>query len=122
MSRVTRDVSLSDVADLLSHPPRATVAFVHGGGVDVVPARARCTAETHRFAVASSAAPSLDAHEVVLVVEDGSCGWFGLRGFSVRGLATRVEAPALEPSDDLAWYAVEPRRVLAWDYGAIREA
>ena len=120
--RVTRDVSLSEVRDLLEHPRRATIAFVDSGAVGVLPARARCTVETHQFAIPSDAAPDLDAREVVLVVDDGSCGWFGLRGFSVRGVAARLEAPASDASAGLAWYAIEPRRVLAWDYGAIREA
>lgn len=122
MPYVTRDVGIADLANLLAHPPRASVAFVHDGAVDVLPVRARCTAETHRFAVASGAAPSLDAREVVLLIEDGSCAWFGLRGVSVRGVAARIEAPAAEGSDDVTWYAIEPSRVLAWDYGALRAA
>ncbi|HXQ21944.1 MAG TPA: hypothetical protein VN812_09745 [Candidatus Acidoferrales bacterium] len=118
--RVTRDVSVLALRDLLEHPPRATVAFMDGGAVDLLPARARCTAETHQFGVVSDTPLNLDHCEVVLVIDAGSNSWFQLRGFSVRGVAIRVQPPASEGSD-LTWYAIEPRRILAWDYGAIRE-
>lgn len=118
--RVTRDVSLSSLQDLLESPPRATVAFTDGGVVDILPARARCTADTHQFGVIADTAPNLDQSEVVLVVDAGSNSWFELRGFSVRGVAVRLQAPPSEATD-LAWYAIEPRRILAWDYGALRE-
>ncbi|MFI5394612.1 MAG: hypothetical protein ACHQ9S_03680 [Candidatus Binatia bacterium] len=118
--RVTRDVDVSAVRDLLESPPRATVAFVHDGTVDVLPARARCSADTHQFGVASDTAPNLDHCEVVLVIDAGSNSWFKLRGLSVRGVTVRAQPPASEGSD-LTWYAIEPRRILAWDYGAIRE-
>jgi hypothetical protein len=118
--RVTRDVSVAALRDLVETPPRATVAFMDGGAVDIVPARARCTADTHQFGVVSDAALSLDQREVVLVIDAGANSWFKLRGFSVRGVAVHVQPPAAEGSD-LTWYAIEPRRILAWDYGAIRE-
>ena len=115
--RVTRDVEVSAVRDLLEHPPRATVAFVDGGAVSLLPARARCSASKHLFGVSSATAPDLAGREVVLVIDDGSY-WFEVRGISVRGIAARVEPPSGDGA--LVWYAIEPRRVLAWDYGAIR--
>jgi hypothetical protein len=118
--RVTRDVSMSALRDLLESPPRATVAFLDGGAVDILPARARCTVAKHQFGVVSDTAPNLDNREVVLVIDAGSKSWFKLRGLSVRGLATRVQPPASEGLD-LTWYAIEPRRILAWDYDSIRE-
>lgn len=118
--RVTRDVDVSAVRDLLERPPRATVAFVEAGSVDLLPARARYSAESHLFAVRDDAAPDLDQREVVLVIDDGPY-WFELRGISVRGVAARSAPPAGAAAGHLIWYAIEPRRVLAWDYGAIRE-
>jgi hypothetical protein len=115
---VTRDVEVSAVRDLLDHPPRATVAFVDGGAVNLLPARARCSPGTHLFGVAPATAPDLADREVVLVIDDGPY-WFELRGISVRGIAARVEPPSGD--GDLLWYVIEPRRILAWDYGAIRE-
>jgi hypothetical protein len=117
--RVTRDVEVSAVPDLLVHPPRATVAYVDRDAVNLVPARARCDAGTYLFGVLRDAAPELQQREVVLVIDDGPY-WFELRGVSVRGIAGRIEPPS-DGGADLTWYAITPRRVLAWDYGAIRE-
>jgi hypothetical protein len=114
---VTRDVEPSTLPDLLGHPPRATVAFVSQGEVEVLPVQTRHRADTHRFGV-SPDVRSLEGREVVLVMDAGAY-WFELRGISVRGLARRI---AGEPeADGLAWYAIEPRRILAWDYGTLRE-
>jgi len=118
--RVTRDVSVSALRDLLESPPRATVAFTDGGAVDIMPARARCTDATYQFGIVADTARNLDHCEVVLVIDAGSNAWFKLRGFSVRGVAVSVQPPASDGLD-LAWYAIEPQRILAWDYGAIRE-
>ena len=116
MPGVIRDVEPSALKDLLEHPLRATVAFVADEQVDVVPVRARCHAETYRFGALPAFAASLEGREVVLVIDDGPY-FFELRGISVRGLARREPA---EP-DGLTWYAIEPRRILAWDYAAMRE-
>ena len=118
--RITRDVDPAAVSDLLDHPPRATVAFVDGGGA-VLPARAHLDGDRRLFAVAADAAPALDRCEVVLVIDYGWY-WFQLRGVSVRGIAHRVDGPTGAEAAPLAWYAVDTRRVLAWDYGAVREA
>lgn len=116
--RVTRDVEPATLADLLGHPPRATIAFVRGDVVDVVPARAHFDGEHCRVGVDAGVAPDLVDHEVVLVIDDGQY-WFQLRGVSVRGRA--MSAPQRD-AEGLVWYDVAPRRVLAWDYGRVREA
>jgi hypothetical protein len=118
--RVTRDVDPATMRDLLDRPPRATVAFVDGGGAVVLPARVQFEGDRRLFAVAADAAPALDRREVVLVIDDGPY-WFQLRGVSVRGVAGRVDAPPGAAAAPLAWYAVDTRRLLAWDYGAVRE-
>ncbi len=117
--RVTRDVEPAALRGLLDHPPRATVAFVDGDRAAVLPARARLDGDRHLFAVAADAAPALDRCEVVLMIDDGWY-WFQLRGVSVRGIAHRVDPPADAEAAPLAWYGVDTRRVLAWDYGAVR--
>ena len=118
--RVTRDVDPAAVRDLLDQPPRATVAFVDGGGAAVLPALAQVDGDRRLFAVAADAAPALDRREVVLVIDDGPY-WFQLRGISVRGIANRIDTPTGAAATQLAWYTVETRRVLAWDYGTVRE-
>ena len=119
-ARVTRDVEPEALRDLREHPPRATVAFVHDGGPDALPARAQLDGAT-LFAVAAATAPDLNEREVVLVVDDGPY-WFQLRGISVRGTARRTTEPAGTSTANLAWYAIDTRRVLAWDYGTVRTA
>lgn len=119
VNRVTRDVEPAAVRDLLEEPPRAALAFEEAGEVDALPVRARFEGGVHAFAVRADAAPDLSGREVVLVRDDGPY-WFELRGVSVRGVARRVEAPNGESTRHLLWYAIEPRRVLAWDYGALR--
>jgi hypothetical protein len=117
--RVTRDVAVSAVSDLLDHPRRATVAFVDGDTVALLPVTAHCHADSYLMAIPAGSPPTLEHREVVLVIDDGPY-WFELRGISVRGVAARAAPPA-PAAAGLAWYAIEPRRVLAWDYGAIRE-
>lgn len=118
-ARVTRDVEPEALPDLLAHPPRATVAFVHDGAANALPAQVRLEG-AKRFAVAADA-PDLHDREVVLVVDDGPY-WFQLRGVSVRGTARRAAAPGESGAAPLAWYAIDVRRVLAWDYGTVRTA
>jgi hypothetical protein len=115
--RVIRDVEPEVLSDLRESPPRASVAFSLGDAVDVLPARARLGTGAPQFGVSPETSPDLTHREVVLVIDDGPY-WFQLRGLSVRGVAERLQVTA---TDGLAWYAITPRRVLAWDYGAIRE-
>ena len=115
-ARVIRDVDPAALRDLRNASPRASVAFVDGGAVNVLPARARVSAQVYQFGVSAEVSPDLTHHEVVLVIDDGPY-WFQLRGLSVRGAAERLPAAA----DGLAWYAIDARRILAWDYGTIRE-
>jgi len=116
---VTRDVDPSSLQDLREGPPRATVAFVDRDEAIVLPVRARYRADTYGFGVPGDLA--LENREVVLVIDDGPY-WFDLRGISVRGVARRLERAEPGETDALAWYAIEPRRILAWDYAAMREA
>jgi len=118
--RVTRDVGVPAVGDLLEHAPRATLAFVDVETVDLVPVRPHCSGERYFFAVATGTAADLDHREVVLVLDDGAY-WFELRGISVRGTASRAEPPVSERPPRLEWYEVAPRRVLAWDYATLHE-
>jgi hypothetical protein len=119
--RVTRDVEPSTLTDLLEHAPRATVAFIDRDRVDVLPVRARCGADTYRFGALSEVAVDLENREIVLVIDDGPY-FFELRGISVRGLARRIDHAEPGDAGAVAWYVIEPRRIVAWDYAAMREA
>ena len=115
---VTRDVDPAAVGDLRDRPPRATVAFADGDAVDLLPATARFSSGAYQFAVLANVSPDLSHREVVLVIDDGPY-WFELRGISVRGTAEHPVVAA--GAGGLVWYAIDARRILAWDYGAIRE-
>lgn len=117
--RVTRDVELSALRDLLDGPRQGTVAVVLDDAIDVLPAEARCSGDLCKFGLLC-ASPDLDDLEVVLVIDEGPF-WFQLRGASFRGIARRSEPPEPGTAERLVWYALEPRRILAWDYGSIRE-
>ena len=119
-TRVTRDVEPSALPDLLDSPRWASVAFVDAERIDVLPVAARCHSGTYRFGVRPGATSDLDGREVVLVIDDGPY-WFQLRGISPRGIAKRVEPSESEAAGTLTWYVLEPSRILAWDYGTIRE-
>jgi hypothetical protein len=115
--RITRDVEPASLRDLADDPPRATVAFAQGDAVELLPAKVGTRGSVQLFGVVPAGSPDLDGREVVLVMDGGSY-WFELRGVSVRGVASRVEAGDAR----LRWYAIAPSRVLAWDYATIREA
>ena len=117
---VTRDVEVAALADLVENPPRATLAFVDRGAIQVLPVTARLAAGRHLFSLPFEPSPDLEGLEVVLVIDDGWY-WFELRGMSVHGTAKRVDPATAEASRSQPWYAIEPRRLLAWDYGTIRE-
>jgi hypothetical protein len=112
---VTRDVALDAVRDLLARPPRASVTFLDGDGVAIAPARARFVGN-QLFVGLPAGGPDLAGREVVVLVDDGPW-WFRLRGASFRGVARRDAE-----GENVVWWAVAPRRILAWDYGTIREA
>ncbi len=117
--RVGRDVEAAALRDLLDQPRRATVTFVDGNAVEAIPVRARCQGDSYAF---GTTVDDLAAREIVLLLDDGRY-WWELRGISVRGLARRMDAVGLREGDveQLTWYAVEPTRVLAWDYGSMRQ-
>ena len=112
---VTRDVALDALGDLLARPRRASVTYLDNEGVAIVPVRARFT-DNRPLVGVPVGGPDFGGREVVVLVDDGPW-WFRLRGASFRGIAQRdTEA------NGLVWWAVTPRRILAWDYGTIREA
>jgi hypothetical protein len=118
--RVTRDVDPSALRDLIDDPPRATVAFIEREAAELLPVKVVARRGLHLFGIVAVGSPDIEGREVVLLMDGGSY-WFELRGVSVRGSAARVDSPEGEAAERLRWYAVVPRRVLAWDYGSIRE-
>jgi len=113
---ITRDVEASAVADLALSPPRAALA----GGVDdeilVSPVSVTLEepadpASSPRIVQMPGDRPDLADRNVVVIVDDGP-QWFRLRSLAVRGIAKPLGQ---------CTYRVVPRRIVAWDYGSLRE-
>lgn len=113
---ITREVPVAAVADLALAPPRAALAATVDDRiglwpVDVAlqdPADPASSAWVVRL---PESARDLTGSQVVVVADDGP-QWFRLRSLTIRGTA--------QPGGDRT-YTVVPERVVAWDYGALRE-
>ncbi|CAL9504028.1 hypothetical protein SUDANB95_03471 [Actinosynnema sp. ALI-1.44] len=113
---ITRDVDATAVADLARTPPRAALAAVVDDEIHLVPVEAVLEppgdpATSARVVRVPDDAPDLTGRDVVVVADDGP-QWFRLRSLAVRGTAI--------PVGDRT-YRLTPRRVVAWDYGSLRD-
>ena len=120
MKRITLNVDLTEVRDLLERVPRACVAFASDAGPRVEPVTIVFKDDRFLVGMPLGAANHLAAHqEVVLLIDDG-VQFFDLRAIYVRGHVQPlggVEGLA----DDSVWFAVQPTRSVAWDYARMRE-
>jgi nitroimidazol reductase NimA-like FMN-containing flavoprotein (pyridoxamine 5'-phosphate oxidase superfamily) len=119
MTRVSRDVDLTEVDDLLERVPRACLAFAGEDGPEAIPVE--LVWRDGRYLAGSSATsrarPSVGQECVVLV--DEGVHWFDLRAVYVRGRAQPVPAPQWA-RPGRTWFEVEPTKIVAWDYGKLR--
>jgi hypothetical protein len=115
--RITRNVAPQDVADLGADPPRACLAVVRDGRTGLVPVQAQADGDGYRVLVPRDDATGLDGSPTLLVLDDG-VAWFELRAVTVRGTLTAAPTRAGDTGD--VPFTLTPRRVVAWDYGAIR--
>ena len=120
MTRVTRNIELDEARPILEGGARASLGFALAGEPMLEP-----VAFVHRdgryLAAMSSTARTRPrpGDEVVLLIDDGIY-FFDLRAVYVRG---RIEPLPSEdrPQDGGFWFEVEPTKVVAWDYGRMRE-
>jgi hypothetical protein len=115
-TRISRDVEPEHIADLALAPPRAAMAANINGTIHLLPATVTLAdpsdpRSSTRLVHLPADAPDLTGRDIVLVTDDGP-QWFLLRALIIRGLAV--------PAGNQR-YHVEPRRVVAWDYGSVRE-
>jgi len=113
---ITRDVEAIAVADLLLAPPRAALAATVDNEIHVLPIS--LTVEEPADPTSSplmlqlpTGTPDLANRHVVVIVDDGP-QWFRLRSLIVRGTAIAIGDRS---------YRLLPKRVVAWDYGSLRE-
>jgi hypothetical protein len=119
VKRISLNVDLTEVRDLLERVPRACVAFAGDAGPRVEPVTV--VFKDDRYLVGMpSGANHLTAHqEVVLLIDDG-VQFFDLRAIYVRGHVHPLDG--VEGSaDDFFWFAIQPTRSVAWDYARMRE-
>jgi hypothetical protein len=117
--RITLNVDVAEVRDLLLRVPRACLAFAGDDGPQVEPVSVDFRDDHYLVGMPSGIASHLKFHdEAVLLVDDG-VQFFDLRAVYVRGgVQPRGQLTAL--ARDLVWFEVEPSRTVAWDYRRIR--
>ncbi|WP_133160810.1 pyridoxamine 5'-phosphate oxidase family protein [Mycobacterium ahvazicum] len=113
---ITRDVNVGAVADLALSPPRAALAAVDDGEILLLPVHVTLEeppdpASSTRIVQLPAGSADLTDRPVVVVADDGP-QWFRLRSLTIRGTARAL-------GNDT--YRVTPDRIVAWDYGALRE-
>jgi len=104
------------VADLALSPPRAALAATVDDEILVLPVSVTLVepvdpASSPRIVQVPADNPDLAGRNVVVIVDDGP-QWFRLRSLTVRGVAEAVGD---------CTYRVVPERIMAWDYGSLRE-
>ena len=109
--RVTRNIDLAEAQDLLEDPPRACLVVAGDDGPDAWPVTFWFDEGTYRVRLPKHVRPPRAGVEVVVLVDEG-IHFFDLRAVYLRG--------RLQPGHD-AWLTVEPEKVVAWDYGRMRE-
>lgn len=120
MKRITLNVDLTEVRDLLERVPRACVAFASDAGPRVEPVTIVFKDDRFLVGMPLGAANHLAAHqEVVLLIDDG-VQFFDLRAIYVRGHVQPLGG-VQGLADDFFWFAVQPTRTVAWDYARMRE-
>ena len=120
MKRVTRNIELSEARDLLEHSARACLAFASHAGPVAEPVTV--VFDNDRYLVGMPSDTSVHPavrEEAVLLVDEG-VQYFDLRAIYVRGVVASVDG-VQKLSADLAWLALEPTKIVAWDYGRMRE-
>lgn len=120
MKRITRNIDLAEARDLLERVPRACVAFAGDDGPRAELVTVLFKDERYLVGMHSSAASHPTAHDEVVLLVDEGFQFFDLRAIYVRGHVEPLGGLKGLPGD-FFWFAVQPTRAVAWDYGRIRE-
>jgi hypothetical protein len=120
MKRVTRNIDPDSARDLLERIPRACVAFAGENGPQAQPVALVWHDNRYLVGIPENAVqwPG-SGQEVVLLVDEGVY-FFDLRAIYIRGQVQPIEPPKDAPAAH-AWFEVIPLKMVAWDYGMLRE-
>jgi hypothetical protein len=123
MKRMTRAVDPDDLRDLLEHAPQANVAFSEAGAVAALPVAFIFRDGRYWIGIPrESSGPTPQPNEHVALLIDDGCYSLELRGIHIRGQALPAEQAPEGASLPCEWLQVVPEKIIAWDYGAVREA
>ena len=121
MKKVTRNIDFDRARDLLERVPRACLTYASDTGPQLWPVELLW--QEGRYLVylpSDSGCRIVTDQEAVLLVDEGIY-YFELRAIYIRGQITQVEAPSDAP-DGFKWFEMVPSKIVAWDYGTMREA
>jgi hypothetical protein len=120
MKQVTRNIDPGSARDLLERVPRACLSFACDHGPQAQPVVLAWHDDRYLVGIPQKAdhRPGPD-QEVVLLIDEG-IHFFDLRALYIRGQVTPVEAPREVPADR-TWFEMVLLKMVAWDYGTLRE-
>ena len=119
MKHVTRNIDLDCVRDLLEQVPRACLSFASDHGPQVHPVRLLWQEDRYLVNMPRDEYQPVSDQEAVLLVDEGIY-YFDLRAIYIRGRVRPVEAPSGTLADR-TWFEIIPLKIVAWDYGMLRE-
>jgi hypothetical protein len=120
LRRVTRNIDPERAADLVDGTARACICFAGQDGPDARPIVLRQRAGRYLAGGGALLAGSLRPGQEVVVLADEGIHWFDLRAVYIRGRVRPGGVPG-DASVGSAWFEVVPIKVVAWDYGQLRE-
>lgn len=121
MKRVTRNIEPDYAHDLLERVPRACIAFASDNGPQAQPIVLVWHDSRYFVGIPENVHQRPNSgQEVVLLVDEG-VHFFDLRAIYIRGQVQPAEVPKDAPVNHI-WFEMVPLKIVAWDYGALREA
>jgi hypothetical protein len=122
MGRITHAVDSEKMWGLLERVPRACIAFLSAGMVDVLPVEFRFQEGRYWIGISGGGSgPAPGPEESVKLLIDEGMYYFDMRGIWIRGRALFSEERPEAGSPALNWFQLVPEKSIAWDFGAMRE-
>jgi hypothetical protein len=97
------------------------MAFVNAGMVDVLPVEFRFQEGRYWIGMSGGSAPAPRPGESVKLLVDEGMYYFDMRGIWIRGRALFGEEHPEAASPALSWFQLVPEKLVAWDFGAMRD-